>query len=198
MAQTWLTHLAALEVPAGEVRGFLQFTPGAATVLHAYRLETAALEAKAAGLFLSWLGKLPGMAVRLAVVLEYLAWCVTEPKPEVVPTTVSEYAATAAIAFLDAYAVPMARRCFGEAAWPQADRDAATLARWITEQVPIPEVLELRIVRRQHAPIGRDAARYDAAAHELVTAGWLRPVPRTGTLDRSKRWFVRPGLRGKP
>jgi hypothetical protein len=43
-----------------------------------------------------------------------------------------------ALGFLDDYAVPMARRAFGEAALPEAERDARRLARWILRQSPTP------------------------------------------------------------
>ena len=53
----------------------LRFDEAAASALQAYRTQVAATEAEATGLYLSWLGKLPGMAVRLAIILEHLRWC---------------------------------------------------------------------------------------------------------------------------
>jgi hypothetical protein len=194
-ATAFFARLSSLAIPANGERGVVPFSKAAADALHAYRIETAAAEAEATGLYLSWIGKLPGMAVRLAVILEHLSWCAgssgVAPPPEI-----TEGAAIRAIVFLDAYAVPMAARCFGEAAWPQADRDARTLARWLLKQTPIPETINVREVRRRHAPLGREAARYDAAITELVAAGWLRQPPRReGPGAPAKEWVLNPKLR---
>jgi hypothetical protein len=101
----------------------LPFTDAAAAVLQAFREEAANLEGGAAGMILSWIGKLPGFCVRLAVIIQHLAWCWDDPAPPP-PNEVEECAVAAAADFLEKYAVPMARRVFGEAALPQAERDS--------------------------------------------------------------------------
>src|SRR5262249_27824063 len=140
----------------------LRFDERAASTLQAYRTQVAAVEAEAAGLYLSWLGKLPGMAVRLAIILEHLCWC-GDREEESPPEGISEIAATAAIAFLDGYAAPMARRCFGEAALPQVDIDARTLAKWIMDNPGAEMTINARSLRRAYALQTKEAARYDAA-----------------------------------
>ena len=50
------------------------FDAAAANYVQEWREQVADMEPVASGLFLSWLGKLPGYAVRLAVVFEYLWW----------------------------------------------------------------------------------------------------------------------------
>ena len=156
----------------------------------------AETEAGSSGLFLSWLGKLPGMAVRLAVVIELLWWSATGmATPE--PASISLRATEAALAFLEAYAVPMARRAFGEAALPQADRDAMALARWLHARDPMPEMVNARELRHADALPTRAADRYDAALAELEAAGWLRAPPRQpGVPGRQRKdWLVNPMLR---
>ena len=113
----------------------LRFDEKAAGAVQQYRAQVAADETGASGLYLSWLGKLPGMAVRLAVIFEHLYWC-GDSEHEAAPASISEKATVAAISFLDEYAAPMARRCFGEAALPQVDIDTRVLARWIKEHSP--------------------------------------------------------------
>ena len=120
------------------------FAPAAATVIQNWRELVAEGETGLAGLFLSWSGGCPGFAVRLATVLEHLYWCGDREGLTSPPQTISERAAASAVVFLEDYATPMARRCFGEAALPQQDRDAIALARWITAQAPVPEVLNER------------------------------------------------------
>lgn len=179
--------------PEGE-RHLLRFAPAAADALQEYRLQTAEAEEGAAGLLLSWQGKLPGMAVRLACILEHLIWA-GDSEGAAPPQEVSEWAATAAIYFLDTYATPMALRALGEAALPQAERDAMTLARWIAAADPLPEAINARDLRRKYTPIGQDAARYDAALAELELAGWVRPLPaKPGPGRKPKTYAVNPSL----
>jgi hypothetical protein len=173
----------------------LLFSEPAASALQAYREQVAEAEASASGLFLSWMGKLPGLAVRLAIVFEHLYWC-GDREGGAPPTLISERAAIAAIAFLDSYAIPMARRCFGEASLPQVDRDAISIARWLMARSPLPDTINAPDLRRHHAPIGRDAERYDLALAELAEVGWLQQVPARGGAGRpSKDWAINPKLR---
>jgi hypothetical protein len=191
-----LLHRLKEQLSADGKRVPLPFAAAGAVALQEYRTQVAELESEASGLFLSWIGKLPGMAVRLATVLEHLYW-VGDREGGVPPQEITERAAVAAIAFLDAYALPMARRAFGDAGQPQADRDAVAIARWIMAQQPMPETINLPDLRRHHAPIGRDAERYDAAFSELADVNWVRPTqPIGGGLPgrRRKDWVVNPRL----
>jgi hypothetical protein len=191
------------ELPIGERHGepapvHLPFTEDAAALIQAWREQVAQMEQEAEGVYVSWLGKLPGMAARLALVLEHLWWCgdhSDEPPPE----EVSERAVMAALAFLDGYAVAMARRVFADAALPRAERDATALARWLVRQDPAPAMVNARDLRRRGALPTKDAARYDAALAELAEAGWLRAAPsRVGLMPgRSRKdWAVNPSLTG--
>ena len=158
------------------------------------------MEGGAAGLMLSWTGKLPGLAVRLAVLFEFLWWAgqCSLPAPE--PRTVRVRAVTAALALLESYALPMARRTFGDAATPPADHDAAALAKWLTGLAEQPKSVNARDLRHKGAIPGcREAERYDKAFAELVEAGWLRPTlsradSRSGR--RSKDFELNPALAG--
>jgi hypothetical protein len=166
----------------------LQFTPAAANAIQQYRCQVANSELEATGLYLSWLGKMPGMAVRLATILEHLYW-VGEREDGAEPTSISETSAIAAIAFLDSYAIPMARRCFGEAILPQVDKDARTIARWIKAH-PDTKTINSRKLRQARVLSSKDAtaAAYDAALAELRAACWIRPIPsRDGDGDGRQR-----------
>jgi hypothetical protein len=70
------------------------------------------------------------MAVRLAVVFLHLDW-LGPPAGTPPPEAVDLDALARALGFLADSAVPMAKRAFGEAALPQAERDARRLARWL-------------------------------------------------------------------
>ena len=172
----------------------LSFDAAAADHVQTWREQIAGLESAASGLFLSWLGKLPGYAVRLAVVLELLWWS-ADAQSGSEPVRISERATVAAIGLLDSYCIGMARRAFGEAALPQADRDALALARWLMVQLPMPEMVNARDLRHADALPSREAARYDAALAELADAGWVRQAPRTAGPGRTRKdWLINPAL----
>lgn len=164
----------------------LPLTEIAAAALQEWREKVAEMENEAAGLMLSWLGKLPGMAVRLALILELLAWSETGGgTPE--PQTVGEYSVIAAITFLHDFALPMTRRTFGAAALPEPERDAWLLARWLIKQRPMPEMVNAKSLRRMaRGPAISDPKRMDAALVELEAAGWVRAA------------FARASGRGQP
>lgn len=175
----------------------MPFTEDAAAELHMWRLEVAELAANAVGLMLSWLGKLPGLAVRLALVFEMLAWSETpEGAPE--PEAVGERAVASAITFLRDFALPMATRTFGAAALPQAERDARVLARWLFQQRQLPDKINARDLRRRgDGPAIPDAERMEVALRELEAAGWCRPAFRTAGIGRARKdWEVNPKLAG--
>jgi hypothetical protein len=175
----------------------LPLTEAAAAALQAFREEAADLENSAAGIFLSWLGKLPGFCLRLGVILEHLAWCWEDQRAP--PDRIDEWAVSAAADFLEQYAVPMARRVFGEGALPQSERDAHGLARWLVQQKPIPETINARELRRMAgSPSIPDSARMADALDELADAGWVRHAPvRAGANSGRQRqnWTVNPKLR---
>jgi hypothetical protein len=174
----------------------LPFTDAAATMMEGWRREVAELEDGANGLFLSWVGKLPGFALRLAVVFEHLAWAAREGAAAP-PEAIGEDAMERATAFLAAYAVPMARRVFGEAALPEAERDARRLARWLLRQDPCPEVLNARVMRRQaDGPGIPKADRITGALGELAELGWVRSaLAREGGGRPRGDWAVNPAVR---
>lgn len=191
-----LRDLAMAEEDGKPIPLVLPFEDGAADAIQDWRLQVADLESEVEGLFCSWLGKLPGMAVRLAVVLEHLWWCVgAQPSP--FPRTISERAVVAAIAFLDAYAIPMARRAFGDAARSQPERDAAAIARWLRRQKELPDTINAREIRRSGILSDEKAEACAAAFAELEDAGWVRPAPSReggGKGRQRKDWAVNPKL----
>ncbi|MCX7684351.1 MAG: YfjI family protein, partial [Acetobacteraceae bacterium] len=178
-------------------RGLLPFTEAAAAHLQEWREEAAEMAADASGLFLSWVGKLPGFALRLAVVFQHLDW-LTQQEGAPPPAAVDADAVVRAIGFLSEYAVPMARRVFGEAALPEAERDARRLARWWLRQDPRPDMLNAKAQRRlPNGPGIPTAERMDAALADLAAAGWCRAAPfRAGEVPgRSRKdWEMNPAL----
>jgi hypothetical protein len=136
------------------------------------------------GLAASAFGKMPGLAVRLALVLEHLWWA-AEPDGTPEPPAVSRNALGTALDFIETYAKPMLLRVVGEAALPERDRDAAVLARAIRQRRP--QIINARKVRREwRLPGLRETARVDAAIDMLVESRWLTPVKVPGS-DPARR-----------
>jgi Protein of unknown function (DUF3987) len=181
-------------LPEGR-RWAVPFSLAASQALHQFRCQTADLETEAHGFYRSWLGKMPGYTVRVATILEHLFWSGDRPE-DVPPAAISERAVVASIVFLDNYAIPMARRCFGEAALPKHEKDAASVAKWLARQKPSPTIINARNVQRQRIVQGnRDDV--NAALGELESAGWVRPAKPTSGWQRKPKvdWDVSPRLK---
>jgi hypothetical protein len=177
----------------------LPFDGGAAEALQDWRREAKDMEADRTGLFLSWTGKLPGFAVRLATIFAHMVW-VVEPDGTPVPDRIMRDDVVRAIGFLREYAVPMARRAFGEAALPETERDARRLASWyLRRPIPRPTVVNARKLRRmQDGPGIPTAPRIEAALSELAELGWVRRAPsRDGANAGRQRtdWAINPAVR---
>ncbi len=195
--QERLLRLRHLPMPDDELK-LLSFTAEAQAALQDARREVKKRETEATGLLLSWIGKLTGMAVRLAVVFLYLDW-LEKPAGTPEPEAVDLDALARALGFLLEYALPMARRAFGEAALPEPERDARRLARWLMRQSPMPTTLNARLLRRMaNGPGIPTPARIEAALHELAELHLVRPAPgREGGNQGRQRgdWAVNPKLR---
>jgi hypothetical protein len=137
------------------------------------------------GLMRSAVGKARGLSLRLSLVLAYLRWCAMDgygPSPDMI----SEDDFLAAAKLVTKYLLPMAERVFGDAACPAADRNAATLARWIAQERPT-EVHVRRLQREVRLPGLTTAEAIHSASRVLVDAAWLGGPPAgTGFQHRGR------------
>jgi hypothetical protein len=149
----------------------------------------------AGGLMRSAYGKARGLALRLSLVLEYLWWCGDGSAPPE-PRQISVRAMQAACDLLGSYFLPMALRVYGDAALPEAERNAVTLARWIMQTKPKPQEVHVRTLQRHSRLPGLNTAeKIHAAAEILADANWLRRVDAGGTRGRPKGIYaVNPAL----
>jgi hypothetical protein len=132
----------------------------------------------AGGLLASAYGKARGQVLRLSLVLEYFWWCAQRPETPP-PTEISEAAFDAARDLVDDYFMPMAEQVYGDAACRDEDRNAATIARWISRTKA--EELHVRTLlrKRPRLPDLNSAKAIHSACAVLVEAGWLIP-PKVG------------------
>ena len=171
---------------AGEDRPRLVPLDEDASAIFAEWRAANAISANDAGpLYKSHVGKLPGIVLRIALLIEYLDWTLTRDETE--PETVTAVSLIRARDFADQYLKPMAMRVFGDASLPANERNAATLARWIIREKR--RTINLRDVRRARLP-GLDAVdKLQEAVNQLVDADWLT--------DIGDRQGANPGRRAK-
>ncbi|MEL0439218.1 DUF3987 domain-containing protein [Phycobacter sp. K97] len=117
-----LHQLKMLEEEGKPPRPWLvAFSGDACSALDAFRTKTRTWEEGAEGLLLSFVGKLPGLAVRLSLVLSYLDWAASND-PE--PLDISRQVFVRAAHMIEAYVLPMARRAYADSSVSKAERSA--------------------------------------------------------------------------
>ena len=173
-----LSRLASLamgvDAKGATIPVVVPFSEAAAAILEDWRKQQSEREAEAHGLLLSWLGKAPGVVVRLALVLQFLDWAASAGEPE--PTEIDEQHLTAALDLVEAYYLPMAARVFGSSALKEDARDAAILAKWLLRHQR--DKINLRALRRLAGFPLHDDERLKRAAAFLSERDWLRPGPK--------------------
>jgi Protein of unknown function (DUF3987) len=156
----------------------LPLTAGGLELMRKLGRELQIRRGDAGGLLRSAYGKARGTALRISLVFEQLWWC-AKGGMELPPDMIGETAFAAAAALVVEYFMPMAERVFGDAAATDAERMAATLARWIIRERPT-EVHVRSLQREIRLPGLRTAEQIKTAANSLVEADWLRPPPLSG------------------
>jgi hypothetical protein len=166
----------------------------AADLFQEWRLANHHDDVDAFGMYASHIGKLPGLTLRLALVLEYLKWSETEqPEPKTIGTEATGYAAH----LIDEYFKPMALRVYGDAALPIAEHPAAGVARRIIKgKLTVVNAREIR--RAWRIPGLATSTKINDALEVLLDADILRPAPsrQGGTPGRNRSDFeVNPRMR---
>lgn len=164
-------RLRELPLDEDDAPKVLPFSKEAQHVFVEWRKRVQRSEQRATGTMISFIGKMPGVAVRLSVVLTYLDWSALKNASE--PKGINLQYLERAIALIDDYLIPMAKRAFADIALPQAQADARTVAQWILRTEP--HSINLRLMRRKGRVLDTpDAERYAAAIKHLLDCGWVR------------------------
>jgi hypothetical protein len=160
-----------IDKPDAELRPlFVHFTNKSLAAMTDFRRYCRELEGQHSGLMISLIGKLPGMAARLSLILAYLDWAAGDlglGEPVEIELEVFSRATT----FCQDYIVPMASRAYAEASTPPAQRAAMSLAHLILEEKMTD--LNPRVVSRRNRSGLKDAREVKAAISVLVDAHWL-------------------------
>ncbi len=167
-ALRWLNGLSLIpDGYGGFSHGVVKLSEDAANFFQDWRAEHAANQPD--GAMASWWGKMPGVCLRLALCFEYLWLAATTRQENFVVTYAAVEAATVMI---EQYLKPMAAKAYGDAALPQAERNAATLAKWIIKNKV--ERINTRELQRNVRLLGlRTASEIRSAIKYLVEESWL-------------------------
>ena len=171
---------------------FVPFTEETRALLDDFRKAARGWEFGAEGLLLSFIGKLPGLAVRLSLVLAFLDW-VADGGAE--PQEIGRHHFGRAAHLVEAYVLPMARRAYAQASASKAERAARRLVAVIREQ-GWTRFTSRDVLRLERAGLGT-AAALDPALALLEEADCIRavPIPPTPRGGRPVRMFtVNPAL----
>lgn len=153
----------------------LPLSAAAADLFEAWQADNSETDDEASGLMRSFVGKLDGALLRLALVAELSGWAWRGGDE---PREISLATMTAAAEWVEDYAKPMASRVYGDASLPLAERNAATLARYIVK-AGLRSINKRELKRSPHKsalPGLRDAKHMDAAVDVLIDADWLQPA----------------------
>ena len=173
---------------------FVPLSDPARDVLDEFRLSVRAWEQGADGLLLSFIGKLPGLALRLSLVLTYLDWAVSD-EPE--PQEITHEALGRAAHFVESYALLMARRAYADASTSKAERGARRLLDAIRAR-DWQHFSSRDALRLDLSSLGT-AAHINAALTVLEDGDAIRPIesPSTPQGGRpARRFAVNPALVG--
>jgi len=187
-----LTRLDGLEMIEGESgpEPAIMMLSNDAADLHDERRQTLfADHGDAPGMFGSFIGKAPGMVLRLSAVLTLLEWAITDDSQ--CPDTVSADALRRTWAMFESYLIPMAKRVYGNATIPTAERHAKALAKRIMENREL-RINARAIQREWRIPGLNNATAIQSALSVLMDTDWLREeTTRTGNSPgRSRRDYA--------
>lgn len=194
-----LERLLSLDMPSDEQGHrrpwFVPFSEEARVLLNDFRKQVRAWKAGAEGLLLSFIGKLPGIAVRLSLVLGMLAWASGEDEEphEITPAHLGRAAHLA-----ESYLLPMARRAYADAAHSKGERAARRLVDLIRDK-GWREFSTREVLRAERAGLAT-AEDLNPGLAALEEADIIRSVPPliAPKGGRPARLFaVNPGLHGR-
>jgi hypothetical protein len=188
-----LHGLAMVTDEAGHLRPwFVPFDEPARELMDDWRVTCREHEADASGLLLSFIGKLPGMAARLALVLALLDWATAPPLLELQAITADHMGR--ACHFLEAYALPMARRAYAAGSQPKAERAALRLLAMIREH-GWATFTSRDVLRAERTGLARKAD-LDPALAALEEADAIRAIPpaSSATGRPSRGFLVNPAI----
>lgn len=169
---------------------YLTFTNAAAEALQDFRAQCRDREVEACGLFKGYIGKLPGLAVRVACVLALLDWTV-EPG-QACPNQIEDTHLGRACHLVGEHLSQHAFRAYGAAEVPLEIRNARRLAGTILKDRP--RYLTIREIQRREIGGLQTAKQIEAAFGVLEQADWVRRERQASGGRPRTKFHVNPKL----
>lgn len=194
-AQNAMERLRALQPATTEEGGkrpfFLHLDEPAQVALQAFRQECREWEGKAGGLMKSHIGKLPGLAVRVATMLALLDAAMTDGGHV---TSIDAKHLGRACHYVGEHLRLHAYRAYGAASQPAEVRAASRIGE-IIKADRLRQVSTREIQRRGIAGL-QSAKEIGPAFAVLQSADWISPSQQSGTGRPSKSFDVNPNVEG--
>ncbi|MEI4473353.1 YfjI family protein [Frigidibacter sp. MR17.24] len=149
---------------------YIGFTDAAADALQRFRQDCRAWEAEANGIFKGHVGKMPGLAVRVACVLAHLDWA-ARPTEIGLPDRIDAGHIGRACHLVGEHLRHHAFRAYGAAQPPEEIRNAQRVAQIIRAEKP--DNLTARDIQRRNLSGLQTAKAVGAALGVLEQADWL-------------------------
>ncbi len=165
---------------------FIHFDEDARQALQDFRGQCRDWEMEASGLMKSHIGKLPGLAVRVSLILAYLDWA-AGPNEEPVASIAASHIGRACH-YVGERLLGHAFRAYGAAAAPSEVRAARLIAR-IIQSENLTQISTRDIQRRRLRGIQK-ATETGPAFSLLEEAGWLALRPSEGPGRPAKLYDV--------
>jgi len=174
---------------------WVPFSEGAKGQLDALRLNVRTWERDADGLLLSFMGKLPGLSVRLSLILTFLDWVAVGGDE---PMEIDAETFGRATRFIGSYVLPMARRAYADASLSKPEQAARRLLAVIRVQGW--ERFSSREVQRLDRKGLTTAAELAPALDVLIEADVLRHIEGGSGVNGgrpAKLFLVNPAVLGR-
>ncbi|TPE47165.1 DUF3987 domain-containing protein [Amaricoccus solimangrovi] len=171
---------------------YVGFDAQALCQLEQFRRDVRAREGEVDGRTQAFLGKFPGMAIRLSLILGFADWAIGDGSE---PSEIRGEHFDRAAHFLMTYALPMAKRTYGDAALSDTDRAARALLALIRRRA-WRRFSSRDVCRERLRGLSKATSEVNPALSLLEEAGWIRAVPdlRKGSGRRRRDYEVNPML----
>jgi len=175
LIDTAIVRLLSLEMSTDENGHrcplFVPFSEDARALLDQFRLAARGWEGESEGLLLSFIGKLPGLVVRLSLVLSMMEWASSEASE---PNEITVQHLARATNLAENYLLPMAHRAYSENAGSPAHRSARVLVMLIRDEGWT--TFTAREVRRKQRSHLQGMEAINPAVRLLESADLIRPI----------------------
>lgn len=174
---------------------FLHFNEDAQRGMDGFREQCREWEQQSSGLMKSHIGKLPGLAVRVSLVLALLDWAISDDTDGVGVTGITAGHFGRACHYVGEHLRAHAFRAYGAASVPAEVRAARKVAQTILTE-NLTQISTREIQRREMSGL-QTAKEITPAFAVLLSAGWIALVTSTGPGRPGKTYDVNPKVRAE-